>query len=291
MKPSFSIVGCGKVGTTLARYLTGAGYTVHGLASRCLESAKKAAELSGATTYSTDPLDVTPGADMVFITTPDGLIKEVCDAIAAKGGFSDKNMVFHCSGSLPSTLLGSAKKQGAVIGSVHPLQSFASAYGDKNPFEGIVMALEGDEAAVNVGLEMAETLGAKGFRIQTDAKTLYHASAVVASNYLVTLVDFAYQLLASSGIDHKDAYTVLGPLIEGTLANIKKVGTVQALTGPVVRGDSATVSDHLDAIKDIMPHVMGLYTVLGRHTLEIAKKRGTLTESSRDELTRLFSEP
>lgn len=289
MKKSFSIVGCGKVGATLARYLTHVGYRPYGFASRTLESAQKAAELAGVKRYTTDPLEVTQDADLVFITTPDGRIGEVCASIAALDGFTKKNMVFHCSGSLPSTLLASAKIKGAVIGSIHPLQSFASASGDKNPFEGIVMAVEGDEPAVAMGLEMAKALGARGFRIQTDAKTLYHASAVVASNCLVTLVDFAYQLLGASGIAHKDAYTVLGPLIEGTLSNIKKVGTTQALTGPVVRGDATTVSEHLNAIGETLPHLKELYTILGRHTIEIAKKRGTLTEQSLGELLRLLS--
>lgn len=290
MKPSFSIVGCGKVGTILSKFLADRGYPVYGLSSRTLASAEKAAALCGAKRFSTDPLDVTLGADMVFITTPDGVIQGVCEAISKKKGFGRDAQVFHCSGSLPSTLLSSAKALGAVIGSVHPLQSFATTSLDKNPFEGIVMAVEGDEKAVETGLGMAEILGARGFRIQTEAKTLYHASAVVASNCLVTLVDFAYQLLGASGIGHEDAYTVLGPLIEGTLSNIKKVGPTQALTGPVVRGDASTVSDHLAAIDAQLPQLKELYTILGRHTLDVAKRRGTLTGEAIQALQALLGE-
>jgi predicted short-subunit dehydrogenase-like oxidoreductase (DUF2520 family) len=289
MKPSVSIVGCGKVGTTLAGYLTKAGYRIHGLSSRTLESAQNAAALCGATMITTTAADVTRDADMVFITTPDGMIRGVCEAIAEAGGFSEKNMVFHCSGSLPSSILESAKKKGAAIGSTHPLQSFATLQADKNPFAGIILAVEGDEKAVEAGLGMADALGAKGFQIKTQAKTMYHASAVVASNCLVTLVDFAYQLLGVAGIDSTDAYAVLGPLIEGTLSNIKTVGTTQALTGPVVRGDGETVADHLREIREKAPELTELYTILGRHTLEIAKRRGSLTPRSIEELSRILS--
>lgn len=280
MKPSFSVVGCGKVGSILSTYLVSEGYPVYGLSSRTLASAEKAAALCGAGRFTTDPVTVTRDADMVFITTPDGVIEDVCAEIAHQGGFTENTLVFHCSGSLPSTLLHSAKDKGAVIGSIHPLQSFATTSGDKNPFTGIVMAVEGEEKAVETGLEIAGVLGARGFRIQTEAKTLYHASAVVASNCLVTLVDFAYQLLGASGIGDKDAYTVLGPLIEGTLSNIKTVGPTQALTGPVVRGDASTVADHLSAITGQLPQLKELYTIMGRHTLDVAKRRGTLTEDA-----------
>lgn len=288
MKPSFSIVGCGKVGTILSKYLVDSGYTVQGFSSRTLSSAEKAAKLCGAERFTTDPLEVTPEADMVFITTPDGVIENVCKAISERKGFKENALVFHCSGSLPSTILSSAKTLGAVTGSIHPLQSFATTSPGKNPFEGIVMAVEGEEKAVEAGLEIANILGARGFRIQTEAKTLYHASAVVASNCLVTVVDFAYQLLEASGIGHEEAYTVLGPLIEGTLSNIKQVGTTRALTGPVVRGDDATVSDHLAAIESRLPQLKELYTILGRHTLSVAKRRGTLTHEAIEALQTLL---
>lgn len=288
MKARVAIIGCGKVGTSLARYMSQIGCTVYGLASRTLSSAEKVAKLVGCERYSTNALEIIKGTELVFITTPDGIIAKVCTALAEENGFEEGVQVFHCSGSLPSTILEPARRSGAIIGSMHPLQSFARDYGDINPFKGIVMAVEGDEKAVETGLTLSELLESKGFRIETHAKTLYHASAVVASNCLVTLIDFAYQLLESSGIGSKDAYTVLGPLVEGTLANIKTVGPTDALTGPVIRGDAATVSDHLEAIETSLPHLKQLYTVLGRHTLDVAKRRGTLTDQEISALTSLL---
>lgn len=290
MKPGFSIVGCGRLGTTLARVLVEQGYPARGFASRTLESAVKAAELSGSANAGTDPVAAVRDADMVFITTPDGLICEVCQSMAGSEAFRPGQMVFHCSGSLPSTILDSARHSGALIGSIHPLQSFATIQVDRNPFEGIIAAVEGDEKAVETGLAIAADLGSKGLTIKTEAKTMYHASAVVASNFLVTLVDFAYHLLGVAGIDASDAYSVLGPLIEGTLANIKKTGPVQALTGPIVRGDAGTVADHLREIADQAPERLALYKILGRHTVDIARKRNSLGEEALAGLDRLLGE-
>jgi predicted short-subunit dehydrogenase-like oxidoreductase (DUF2520 family) len=290
MKPGFSIVGCGRLGITLAKVLSEKGYPARGFASRTLASAQKAAELSGSDNAGTDPVCAIRDADIVFITTPDGLIGSVCQSMSKSGAFRPDQFVYHCSGSLPSTLLESAKDCGSTIGSIHPLQSFATVHTDRNPFDGIIAAVEGDEKAVTLGLAIAEDIGAKGLTIKTDSKTMYHASAVVASNFMVTLVDFAYQLLGVAGIDSKDAYAVLGPLIEGTLANIKQVGPVNALTGPIVRGDVGTVSDHILEITGKKPKLLELYKILGKHTVEIAKQRGSLSKESLDGLTDLLGQ-
>lgn len=279
-KPAFAIVGCGKVGLNLARFLTECGYPAAGMASRSADSAQKAGELAGIDTVSTNAPDITKNADIVFITTPDGIIESTCNDIAENQGFRQGSIVLHCSGSLPSTILDSAKNAGAATGSIHPLQSFATTDGETNPFSGIIMAVEGEDPAVKICLEIAEALNARGFQIETDSKTMYHASAVVASNFMVTLAEFAYDLLAASGIDKSDAYAVLGPLIEGTLKNIKNVGPVEALTGPIVRGDVETVKTHLAEIDRKRPDLSNLYRILGKHTISIAQKRGTLTQDS-----------
>ncbi len=289
MKPCFSIVGCGRVGTTLAKYLTDAGYRCLGTASRSEASAKAAAEAAGCDLFSVSPEAVTKEADVVFITTPDDAIESVCEEIAAKGGFKEDALVYHCSGSLPSTLLASAKTQGALIGSMHPLQSFASAGTEVNPFKGIIVSVEGDLSAVDLALEMAWKLGATGLTIRTDAKAIYHAAAVVASNALVTLVDLAYQLIEAAGIGPDDAYKVLGPLIEGTLYNIKDKGTVDALTGPVVRGDVSVIEKHVAEIEDKTPDLSELYKVLGKYTVEVARRKGALPDETLEALLKALS--
>ena len=289
MKPSFAIVGCGKVGTALGINLSKAGYRLAGLSCRAEESAKKAAEITGAEEYSHIPWDITKNVDIIFITTPDGVITEVCGEIARNGGLSEASIVLHCSGSHPSTILSPARETGASIGSMHPLQSFAAADHARNSFEGIIVSTEGDTEAVNISKEMAKDLGATCITIKTEAKTLYHASAVVACNYLVTLQDFAVRLMEAAGISGKEAFQVLKPLVMGTLSNIEKAGTVKALTGPIARGDVETVKTHVNDIRSLEPDLIALYNTLGLHTITIAEAGGTLSEEAAGELRQILS--
>jgi len=277
MKPTFVIVGCGKVGTILAKQMIASGYPLIGLASKSLLSAQKAANETRTNRFSDTPWEITPSADVVFITTPDGAIEETTRIIAENNGFKPGAVVLHCSGALSSLVLAPARMCNASIGSMHPLQSFAAAATGINPFQGIIAAVEGEENAIHTARQIAVDLGCIGLTIKTEAKTLYHAAAVVASNYLVTLQDLAFKLLRISGIPETEAYPVLGPLIRGTLSNIEKVGTVNALTGPIVRGDAETVKKHVNEIGSMAPELLSLYRTLGRYTVALAESGGKLS--------------
>jgi predicted short-subunit dehydrogenase-like oxidoreductase (DUF2520 family) len=287
MKPSFAIVGCGRVGTALAIFLTRAGYRSAGFASKRLSSAKHVADMVLSDQFSDVPWDITRHADVVFITTPDSAIKDSCDDISRNNGFADNAVVMHCSGALASSVLSSAKTCGAWTGSMHPLQSFASADHKTNPFQGIIVSLEGEDPAVNTAKTIAADLGGTVVTLLTEAKTLYHASAVVASNYLVTLLDLAVRLIEEAGVNRQDAFKLLKPLIEGTLSNIEKVGIQKALTGPIARGDIKTVEKHIEEIGSKSPELLALYKMLAFYTIDIAAAGGSISESSIKELKRL----
>ena len=289
MKPQIAIVGCGRVGTALAVWLHRAGYPVCGLASRRLQSAQAVAALIGPRPCSQEPQAVTAEADVVFITTPDGAIETVCRHIAATGGFRAGSIVLHCSGALPSTILAPARQAGAWIGSLHPLQSFAVPTLDRNPFAGIIVSVEGDGPALQAAEALAADLNAHPQQILTEAKTLYHAAAVVASNYLVTLLDLAFGLLQRAGVAPRDAHGVLRPLIDGTLANVARIGPPAALTGPVARGDRETVAHHLEAIGAQHPESLALYRALGIATVNVAEKGGHLDAAQAEALRRLMA--
>ncbi len=266
MKPSIAIVGYGKVGTAFGTFLQECGYELIGYSKTDISN-----EPESGIKISQTPHEITIDADIVLITTPDGLIEEVTKEITANKGFKEGVIVLHCSGAQPSTLLESAKSCGAKTGSVHPLQSVASKTFAQNPFKGVIFAVEGEEDAVKAGEMIASDLEAKSFRIKTESKTLYHAAAVVASNYLVSLMDFSISLLETSGIKREDCFSVISPLISGTLKNIEKNGTQKALTGPIVRGDGETVANHINAISKDRDDLLGIYKTLGDYTVEIAK--------------------
>ncbi len=280
MKPSFAIVGCGKVGTALAIFLTRAGYRSAGFASKSLSSAKHIADMVLSDHFSDVPWDITRHAEVVFITTPDSDIENTCNTISQHIGFADNAVVMHCSGALASSVLLGAKTCGAWIGSMHPLQSFASADHKTNPFQGIIFSLEGERPAVNIAKTIAEDLGGTVVTLLTQAKTLYHASAVVASNYLVTLLDLAIRLIEEAGIKRQDAFNLLKPLIEGTLSNIGNVGVQKALTGPIARGDIKTVEKHIEEIGSKRPELLALYKMLAFYTIDIAAAGDSVSAST-----------
>ncbi len=291
MNKRVSIIGCGRVGTAIAVYSTKAGYAVAGLASRTVASAEKTRQVAGAGQVHEDASSAVMAGDIVFITTPDDAIESVCASLS--DGCREKlsgKIVYHCSGALSSAILSSAKKWGASTGSIHPLQSFAPYTLDQSsPFKGINISVEGDEPAVVLGKTMVHGLGANAFSIPTKAKTLYHAAAVVASNYLVTLEDFAIQLLKSADLEPDTAYKILEPLIQGTLTNIKNRGAIEALTGPVARGDVEIVERHLEDIDEYLPDYSLLYRILGRYTLDLAHRKGELSEGSVAEMKKVLA--
>ncbi len=289
MKYRFAIIGCGKVGTALGKHLTDAGYTPVGFFSRSMESAKRLEKaVSGEGICFGTPWEAAKHADIIFITTPDHAIEETCRIIVKNRGIRKNAVVLHCSGALPSTILSSVHASHAAAGSMHPLQSFA-AENSKNPFQDIMVAVEGDEDAIQMAEAIACDLSAQPFIIRTDGKTLYHAAAVVASNYLVTLMDLSFKLIAASGVSESDAYNVLKPLIKGTLSNIANVGIPDALTGPIARGDAEIVEKHMAAIRLLSPDLLAQYRMLGFATIKIAQAKGTLSEEGAKKMSAILA--
>ncbi|SHI62530.1 Predicted oxidoreductase, contains short-chain dehydrogenase (SDR) and DUF2520 domains [Desulfatibacillum alkenivorans DSM 16219] len=283
-KPAFSIIGCGTVGTCLADLLHRLGYPAAGLASRTRASAEKTAAVVGAGQVFDKVEDAALAGDMVFITTTDDAIGPVCQDISSKKGFKNGAVVLHCSGALSSELLASARDCGAYAGSMHPLQSFAAAKPGVNLFEGILVSVEGDAPARDMARQAAEDLGAMCAQVDTNSKMLYHAAAVAASNYLVALLNLAFELNQGAGIEPKESLAGLMPLIQGTLKNIEVQGIPNALTGPIARGDVGIVRRHVEEIRAKTPQMLALYQTLGAQTVDIALAKGSIDEKRADEL-------
>lgn len=288
MKRSLAIVGCGIIGTTLGKLFAEIGYPIVGVASRRLESARSSAELIGISNYSDITVQITAKADIVFITTPDVVIQSVCDEIAKQNGFKKDSFVFHCSGAFPSEILASARRCGAHIGSIHPLQSFASVEQALQMVAGCTCTFEGDTKALPIARKMVKDIGADFIQIRVQDKPLYHAAAVVASNYLVTLINLATELNQLIGISTEASVKAFLPLIKGTLNNVKRLGAHRALTGPIVRGDIDTITLHIEAVKKDAPHFWPLYSALGNSTISLAEARGGLEEKIVREMRSLF---
>jgi len=289
-KKGVAIIGCGKLGTALGVALARCGYFLCGLSSRSISSAQALADAVGRNVIVSDkPWEATIQADIVFITTPDDHIQSVCQSIIDQGGFQNGSVIFHCSGSLPSTILSEVCREGVSTGSIHPVQSFSGGRYDSNPFDGITMSVEGDRQAVDTALPIVTDLNAAPLAISTAGKIAYHAAAVVASNYLVAIVELDHTLMGYADVPPKKAFEVLEPLMLGTLKNIADKGPIDALTGPISRGDVRTIASHLAAIGVEDVEVLKLYKTLAKRTIGIAALREELDQKTISELMALVS--
>ncbi len=284
-----SIIGAGVVGTSLGYLLRKKGYTISGIASRTSASANRALEFIGQGYATTDLADAAKKADIVFITTSDKSIKNACDHIAKTGGFKPGMVVFHTCGALSSKVLNSAEKHGAYTASFHPLQSLANVKEAVKRLSGSYFFIEGHEEALKVAREIIKSLRGKEIRLEIDKKTLYHAGACAASNFLVATVSFGIELFEMAGINRKDALKSLMPLINGTVKNINKLGVPMALTGPIARGDSVIINDHLRSISKIKNELIDLYCELGKYTVKLGIQKGTLKNRDAKKINSIFN--
>jgi predicted short-subunit dehydrogenase-like oxidoreductase (DUF2520 family) len=265
-------IGAGTVGTALAARLSQSGYPVVAVASRSRSSAQKLADAVGYCPVYANNQAVADNAELIFITTPDDAIAPVVKEIKWHPGRS----VVHCSGADSVASLEPARKAGAQVGAFHPLQTFASPKQAMENMPGSTFALEGEEPLLATLKEMATALGGNWVVLKASDKVLYHASAVIACNYLVTLAKMAGDLWQTFDVSPPQATQALLPLLRGTLHNIETIGIPQCLTGPIARGDIGTVNKHLDALNESAPQLLSTYRELGLQTVPIALAKGKI---------------
>lgn len=274
-KQTVAIIGAGKVGSILAKSLHKQGYELVGIASRTLESANKLACQFGVPAV-TQASDITQYADIVLIATPDRCIGQVAALAAQDSGFKPGQFVLHTSGAVSVETLSPASEAGAFTGSIHPLQSFADTESGIDIIKGIYFALGGHEEAIDAAKKMVAELGGQSFIIPDKDRALYHATACVVSNYFVSLIHWATQIYSGFGLSPQQAAAALMPLVQGTVSNLQHLGPVQALTGPISRGDGLTVAAHLAALENNQEKK--LYAELGLYTVGVALEKGTINE-------------
>jgi len=273
-------VGAGTVGTALAVLMNSKGYQVVAVSSRSLTSAENLAKaVSGCRAFS-NKQDVADTAELVFITTPDDAVATVASQIQWHAGQS----VIHCSGAASTDILEPARKSGANVGTFHPLQTLASAKQAIENIPGSVFGIEAEEPLLSTLKEMAAALDGHSIELKATDKVAYHAAAVIACNYLVTLVKLATDLWQTFAIPPEQATRALLPLLRGTLHNIDTVGIPQCLTGPIARGDTGTIKQHLDALQKAAPSVLPTYKELGRQTIPVSLAKGKINEHQAQEL-------
>jgi predicted short-subunit dehydrogenase-like oxidoreductase (DUF2520 family) len=283
--PTIGFIGAGTTGTALAVRLAQHGYPVIAVSSLSLTSAQKLASRIANCKVYVRAQDVADVAQLIFITTPDDAISQV----AAEIEWQDGQSVVHCSGAHSVDTLEPARKKGARTGCFHPLQTFASSDQAIENLPGSTFAIEAEEPLSSWLKDMATELEGDWVILNAGDKVLYHAAAVIACNYLVTLVKLATDLWQTFDVPSAQATDALMPLLRGTLSNIDNVGLPNCLTGPIARGDLGTISRHLESISKQAPALLTIYKELGRQTIPIALAKGRINAQRAEEMKALLT--
>ena len=262
------IIGAGKVGTTLGKYLSIHGKNVTGFYSRTHESADEAATFAETETYSS-LCKLVEESDVIFITTPDGVIPQVWGELLHQD--ISNRIICHFSGSLSSHVFSGREEAGASGISMHPMYAFSDKFHSYEQFHTAYLTLEGDPEAVAVMKPLWEAIGHHVLTLKAEDKIKYHAAAAMASNEMLGLMQASLDILSECGFSEKDSMALLTPLVQGNIASMLEKGCVNALTGPVERGDAQTVRKHLQALEG--SKAGKIYQSLGSTMVELAKRR------------------
>ncbi len=268
--PSTFLVGAGPIATALAGALRLGGVPVLGLWARKPGAARQAASAAGVAAFSSAPPDVLLDCEVVVLAVRDDAVAAVAETLLGTGLVNRRHVLLHCSGAMAaSEALGAVAGRVGGIGTLHPLRAIADGAAAARTMKGTAFGLEGDERGLVVAEQLVRAMGGHGLRLDGRQMAAYHAAAAMASNYLVALLDAAAEVLASAGLDAGQAQAALVPLAQGALDNVAARGLVAALTGPIRRGDVATVGRHLEALRG---EPLELYRVLARRTLALAAR-------------------
>jgi predicted short-subunit dehydrogenase-like oxidoreductase (DUF2520 family) len=273
-----AVIGAGRVGTAFAVLLARAGHDITAIAGRGATAERAAAWLPGVPILL--PAEAAAFGDLLLLGVPDNVLEPLVAELAAVGTVAAGTWVTHVSGATGLDVLSPLRERGARRLATHPLQTFPDVDGAVRALPGCRIAITADDDDGFVfGERLATELGAIPFRLRDDLRPLYHAAAVFASNYIVATTAVAERLFDASGVP--DPADAMRPLQMATLDNVARLGTGAALTGPAVRGDTATITRNLEALAEHAPDTIAAYVAMCRVALDLAVGAGRLSEAGR----------
>jgi predicted short-subunit dehydrogenase-like oxidoreductase (DUF2520 family) len=266
------VVGTGRVGASLRDALAAAG------------------EPCAAWSGEDGPVPAAiAAAEVIVLAVPDRAVAAAAGALWDGGHLRAAQAVLHCAGAYAAEeILGALRGRVRGRGTLHPLRAFAAPVAPA-ALAGTAFGIEGDAAGRAAARELCARVGGRPVEVEAGRMALYHAAAVLASNYVVALADAAAALLARAapGAGRLDA---LLPLLESAVAALRERGLPAALTGPLARGDAETVRRHLGAITAAAPELLALYRAAGLRAADVAARAGQADEAglaaAREALTR-----
>jgi len=230
--------------------------------------------------FGVEPLERDTSA--VLLAVPDAVVPEVAFTLAAQGPAPAGCAAFHLSGSLSTEALAPLHAAGYELGAFHPLQAVSNPVSAADRIPGSYIGVTGSPVAITVARDIANGLGCRMFTVPAGRRPLQHAATVLASNYLLPLLDLSARLMERAGVPSEDALPALLPLVRGTLQSIEERGLAASGRGPLVRGDVETVALHLRALD---PEDQRLYALFGSELLRLVEAEvDDHTEAALEEL-------
>jgi predicted short-subunit dehydrogenase-like oxidoreductase (DUF2520 family) len=263
-------IGAGKVGIAIAHVLQQKGFEVTSVSDVVNREALNKAQryLGDAVRYTDNNIEVVETSDVIAITTQDGAIKVVVHDIYEKVEHMEGKLVFHTSGAHPSSILKPLDEKGAILGSLHPLQTFPDIDSAIHVLPATYIFVEGCDEAMNKLEYLGKSIGKAVIPIEGKNKVYYHLSAVFICNLLCSLLYAGEEIMKKIDITLEPFF----PIIHATLQNIESQGTLQSLTGPIVRGDTGTVENHMNALDNMELHRQ-VYKALSLVAINMVKER------------------
>jgi predicted short-subunit dehydrogenase-like oxidoreductase (DUF2520 family) len=275
---TISIVGAGKVGSTLAMLFCHAGYRIVSVISQKKNSAKKLARLVRCETYSDSLSEIHSATRIILIAGPDEDILGIAEEIAKRSNLDfSKLAVFHTSGSLTSDALLSLHREGAIVFSLHPIQSFSKASTLAHQMarmKNVVYGFEGNKEALALAHQLVKDLRGKLVQIPKEEKILYHIACVFASNYSTVLLGVVDEL--TKRIDGGIKLAHFESSVKTSIENAFQQTPKMALTGPIARGSFETIENHLHELRKVDKSLSLLYQRIGLQALKMAVNRKSL---------------
>jgi predicted short-subunit dehydrogenase-like oxidoreductase (DUF2520 family) len=301
----FAVIGAGRLGASLALALSRCGQTLVGFTAGSEAGCTRAEGWLGVAASNSISSLTRLRPNIYFICVPDSAVAAVAADLArelraAQGksrptaGSGDRAydpdpvdlgvtaaphplVVAHTSGATSVSMLHPCEEAGAAALVFHPLQTFSEPLAGSTRFAGAGVAITPGpaqpDAAGTTGMQVAGMLSMRPFFLADDKRGLYHAAASVACNYFVTLEYVAEQLFVKAGLPERATLSLFLPLVEATLANLAARGPADALTGPLSRGDTITIAEHLAALAADAPETLPVYRSLGLATLDLVAAR------------------
>lgn len=289
--PKVFMIGAGPVAVNLARSLCAAGVPVLGIWARRPEAVATAAAYAQVPGFKDvqPPMAQILDAEVLILAVRDAAIAEVAQRLVVGNYLANAPVLLHCSGAVAAEVaLEGARASASGLGLLHPLRAMVPGVIAES-LAGTTFGVEGDAQGRLAASKLCEALGGTILSLRAEQMSAYHAAAVMASNYLMTLLDVAESLASEAGLDRESIRSGIIDLAEGALAGAREGGPVSSLTGPIRRGDEATIEAHIGAIAEHLPGAATIYSQLGHWTVAMARQCGDAAESELDDIAKLLA--